>query len=61
VAELSEDEILAKAVQGDNEAFSVLYERYVGRIYNYIFYRTGNQNDAEDRSEEHTSELQSLS
>jgi RNA polymerase sigma-70 factor, ECF subfamily len=51
VAELTEEEILAKAVQGDNEAFSVLYERYVGRIYNYIFYRTGNHNDAEDLTE----------
>ena len=26
----------------------MLYERYVERIYNYIFYRTGNQQEAED-------------
>jgi RNA polymerase sigma-70 factor (ECF subfamily) len=26
----------------------MLYERYVGRIYNYIYYRTGNTYDAED-------------
>ena len=25
-----------------------LYERYVGRIYNYIYYRTGNPKEAED-------------
>ncbi len=39
---------LTKAVQGDTEAFSLLYERYVNRIYSYIYYRTGNANDAED-------------
>ncbi|MBW8010031.1 MAG: sigma-70 family RNA polymerase sigma factor [Chloroflexi bacterium] len=41
-------EVLARAAQGDQEAFGVLYDRYVGRIYNYIYYRTGNQHDAED-------------
>lgn len=39
---------LVQAGEGDKEAFGVLYERYVGRIYNYIYYRTGNQSDAED-------------
>lgn len=32
----------------DKHAFGELYERYVKRIYNYCFYRTGNQHDAED-------------
>jgi RNA polymerase sigma-70 factor (ECF subfamily) len=32
----------------DADAFGVLYERHVRRIYNYIFYRTGNHHDAED-------------
>jgi RNA polymerase sigma-70 factor (ECF subfamily) len=36
------------ALKGDQEAFGTLYERYVDRIYNYIYYRTGNQHDAED-------------
>ena len=45
----SNDELaLDRAMQGDSEAFGVLYERYVGRIYNYVYYRTGNQHDAED-------------
>lgn len=44
----SDEVILEQAVQGDTEAFGLLYERYVGRIYNYIYYRTGNQHDAED-------------
>jgi RNA polymerase sigma-70 factor (ECF subfamily) len=44
----SDKEFLALAAQGDRDAFGTLYERYVSRIYNYIFYRTGNQHDAED-------------
>ncbi len=48
VVELNDDEALAKAGEGDSEAFGVLYERYIGRIYNYIYYRTGNAYDAED-------------
>lgn len=43
-----EEMVLERAVEGDTEAFSALYESYVGRIYNYIFYRTGNAVDAED-------------
>ena len=46
--EISDDIALTEAGQGSQEAFGVLYERYVGRIYNYIYYRTGNQADAED-------------
>ena len=45
---LSEDEAVARAAQGDTEAFSFLYERFVTRIYNYIYYRTGNPHEAED-------------
>lgn len=43
-----EEEILADALHGDKESFGVLYERYVDRIFNYVFYRTGNVHDAED-------------
>ncbi len=46
--EMSEAETLALAIQGDRTAFGVLYERYVEQIYNYVYYRTGNRNDAED-------------
>src|SRR5512137_1972311 len=48
VSEIKEDEILAHASQGDKEAFGSLYERYVERIFNYVYYRTGNVHDAED-------------
>ncbi len=46
--EPTDDEALSQAIQGDAEAFSFLYERYVNRIYSYIYYRTGNASDAED-------------
>jgi RNA polymerase sigma-70 factor (ECF subfamily) len=43
------DEVnLNRAIQGDHEAFGKLYEQYVERIFNYVYYRTGNQHDAED-------------
>jgi RNA polymerase sigma-70 factor (ECF subfamily) len=42
------DSALIARVQEDPEAFGLLYQRYVGRIYNYIYYRTGNHQDAED-------------
>ena len=46
--ELPDDQILARAVEGDRDAFGELYRRYVQRIYNYIYYRVGNPHDAED-------------
>lgn len=48
LVEKSDEAVLAEASQGNSEAFGILYERYVGRIYTYIFYRTGNVEDAED-------------
>lgn len=47
LAHVDENELveLAKTEPG---AFGELYERYVKRIYNYVYYRTGNHHDAED-------------
>lgn len=42
------DTDLVAMAKDSQEAFGVLYERYVGKIYNYVFYRTGNHHDAED-------------
>lgn len=39
---------LIERAKSDPEAFGELYERYVDRIYNYIYYRVGNAHDAED-------------
>lgn len=45
----STDEItLIDAARTDPVAFGELYKRYVERIYNYIFFRTGSVKDAED-------------
>jgi len=46
--EYNEELILAHASNGDRDAFGQLYERYVERIFNYVYYRTGNLHDAED-------------
>lgn len=51
VPDLSDDEILERAAQGDREAFGLLYERNVTKIYNYIYYRVGNAHEAEDLTE----------
>ena len=39
---------LVTLVRDDPAAFGQLYERYVTKIYNYVYYRTGNHHDAED-------------
>jgi RNA polymerase sigma-70 factor (ECF subfamily) len=44
---MDESALIARA-RTDKEAFGQLYEIYVGRIYNYVYYRTGNVADAED-------------
>lgn len=43
-----DDSELVEAAKHDKEAFGEIYERYLDKIYNYIYYRTGNQQDAED-------------
>ena len=48
MSEISDKEVLERAIHGNAEAFSILYERNVSRIYNYIYYRTGSVPDAED-------------
>jgi RNA polymerase sigma-70 factor (ECF subfamily) len=43
------DEVaLVERAKTDPQAFGLLYEQYVDKIYNYIYYRTGNRHDAED-------------
>jgi len=44
----SDESALIERAKTDSEAFGVLYERHFDRIYNYIYYRTGNIHDAED-------------
>jgi RNA polymerase sigma-70 factor (ECF subfamily) len=42
------DADLVEMAKTDQAAFGELYERYVKKIYNYIYYRTSNPHDAED-------------
>ena len=43
-----EKELAIRASQHDPEAFAALYDLYVDRIYNYIYYKVGNTAEAED-------------
>lgn len=45
---LADDAHLIEWAKDDAAAFGELYERYVKKIYNYVYYRTGNHHDAED-------------
>lgn len=45
--ELGDSELVALAKE-DQAAFGELYERYLQKIYSYVYYRTGNVHDAED-------------
>ncbi len=44
----SDEMELVRRAASDSEAFGELYNRHVMRIYNYIYYRTGDYQDAED-------------
>lgn len=43
----AEDDLVQRAKQEPN-AFGLLYDRYVDKVYNYIYHRVGNRHDAED-------------
>jgi RNA polymerase sigma-70 factor, ECF subfamily len=43
-----EKELVKKFRRGDTQAFGVLYDQYVKRIYNFIFYKTFSKETAED-------------
>jgi len=43
-----DDSVLVARAREDPEAFGLLYERYVDKIYSYLYYRTGGREDAED-------------
>ncbi|MGI5836141.1 MAG: RNA polymerase sigma factor [Chloroflexota bacterium] len=51
-AEPANERELVKAAKDSREAFGLLYDRYVGRIYRYAYARTGSHHDAEDLTAE---------
>jgi RNA polymerase sigma-70 factor (ECF subfamily) len=48
VNESVDEAALVEQAKTSPEAFGLLYEQYVDKIYNYVYYRTGNHHDAED-------------
>ncbi len=44
----ADESALIELAKTDQDAFGQLYERYAPRIYQYIYYRTGSEADAED-------------
>lgn len=43
-----DEKAIVEQAKTDPEAFGLLYKTYVDKIYNYIFFHTGNYQDAED-------------
>jgi len=46
--DLADERSLIERAREDPEAFGILYQLYVDKIYNYIYYKVGNHADAED-------------
>jgi len=46
-----EDGALVKRAKEDSEAFEALYDKYLRKVYTYVYYRVGNKEDAEDITE----------
>lgn len=46
--ETDDSELIARAAQGDREAFGALYERYVFRVFRHVYYLTSDPHTAED-------------
>lgn len=45
---MDEKELALRARRHDPKAFATLYDRYVSKIYHYIYYKVGNVAEAED-------------
>ncbi len=46
--EALDDSALVELAKEEAQAFGELYSRYLKKIYNYVYHRTGNTHDAED-------------
>lgn len=47
-----ENWLVSRAIKGDAEAFGSLYTHYLEAIYRYIYFRIGDETEAEDLTEE---------
>lgn len=48
----AEGTVIDDAIAGGVQAFAALYDRYVERVYSYVYYRVGNRSDAEDLTQQ---------
>jgi len=48
----SEENLVRQAVDGNQQAFTRLYDEHFDRIYRYIYFRVSNQAEAEDLTQE---------
>ncbi len=44
----NERELRERSKNGDSQAFGLIYDHYIRKIYNFIFYKTYNKDTAED-------------
>ena len=57
-----EEELVRRAKQGDQKAFTAIYEEYFDKIYRYIVLKIGNETEAEDTTQQvFLNALQSIS
>ena len=49
---LNEENLVQKAIKGDESAFSLLYDEYFNKVYRYVVTQVGNQTEAEDLTQE---------
>ena len=47
-----EKDIVSRAIKGDGEAFTQLYEEHLDKIYRYVYLKVGSQSEAEDLTQE---------
>ena len=45
---MDEKELVIRAKKGDIDAFCILYDNYIRKLFNYAYYKLGNSEDAED-------------
>jgi len=51
-ADLDEAVLVDRAIEGDGDAFALLYTRHVDRVYRHCYYYMGNRADAEDMAQQ---------
>jgi RNA polymerase sigma-70 factor (ECF subfamily) len=49
---LNEENLVQQAIDGDQGAFTVLYDEYFNKVYRYVVTQVGNQTEAEDLTQD---------